>query len=117
MIVTGWRAWYDTGVVYTSTTTSVTALPLTGIQVLALYFDQQWAPGKPYRRLLYGDDRYFLVHSGPNTGTWGQTSTLTRKQLEQQYGRTNVAIWDGVWIGDAAIIAMVEAAIKAEASP
>lgn len=48
----GWRAWYADGAVYDSRQTAWAALPRQGFVAAVLYLDEDWAQGKPYRRLL-----------------------------------------------------------------
>ena len=63
MSVRGWRAYYPTGVIYDSASTSWDALPSSGLQMVILFFDSDVEPGVPYRRILMGNNYYYETAS------------------------------------------------------
>ena len=60
----GWRVWWSDERlgpevrVYDSRTDPWNSVPGRGIQVVAVYFQRDYAPGKPYRRLIHSCDYY-----------------------------------------------------------
>lgn len=59
MQVAGWRAWYTSGRIYDSRSTTWKALPKQGVLFVMLYMDQTTANGRRYREALYGCDYYW----------------------------------------------------------
>jgi hypothetical protein len=58
MTVLGWRVWYADGSVFDSKSRIWESLPERGLQILMLYFDEEYSPGTPYRQIIHGDDSY-----------------------------------------------------------
>lgn len=54
----GWRAWYADGTMYDSRETNWADLPPEGIQIVMIYEDKQFAPGRHYRRQFAEADWY-----------------------------------------------------------
>ena len=64
MKVIGWKAWYrqpgGSIKVYCSRFTAWADLPESGAQVFVIYFDENYAPDKPRRDFMYGQDCYYV---------------------------------------------------------
>jgi hypothetical protein len=59
--VRGWRVWWSDGEtvrIYDSRTTRWEDVPESGVQAIVVYFERDWTPGKPYRRLIAHADWY-----------------------------------------------------------
>lgn len=62
MNMIGWRAYYVDGRDFSSQNATPDDLPRTGLQAIVVYLDQEHAPGKPYREVLWGAD--YIVWNG-----------------------------------------------------
>lgn len=67
----GWKAWYTDGRVFSSSSTTWTDLPESGVLGVVIYREGE------YRDLVYGGDWYYLGDDGEPTATethteWGK---------------------------------------------
>lgn len=62
MTVQGWRAWYTNGSTWDSHQATPYDLPLNGLQIVVVYFREEFVPNHPYRNILLGGD--YLVWNG-----------------------------------------------------
>ena len=76
--IVGWKCWYTDGVLYSSREHSWAALPDSGVQVVVIYLEQQYALGLNYRQILTGKDWYYWENG-------------------EIKGVPSVS-WDGVWV-------------------
>jgi len=109
---TGWRAWYTGGRVFDSATTLITDLPSDGVLVVIVYFAEEWAPGKPYRQIMMGNDTY---HFTPSTGVFGHSDDDVETVLER-YG-TDTIVARGQWVTPQEMQHVTDLATAAEAAP
>jgi hypothetical protein len=79
--------------------------PLDGAQIGIVFYDQEHAPGLPYRAFLMGNDSYFLV---PETGVLGH-SDETVEEIRTRYGQETV-VWRGMWVTAERFHAMIDTA-------
>jgi hypothetical protein len=105
----GIRTWYVGGAVYDSHTTPVADFPRDGVLVVIVYFDQEYAPGLPYRQVMHGDDTYFY---NPVTGVFGHNNDSIELTI-QRYGIETIAC-RGMWDTPENYQAAVDAAMAAE---
>jgi hypothetical protein len=61
MIPVAWKCWYANGDTFSSQMATVSALPSKGVVVIMVYYDEEFAPGFPYREILQGWERYVFV--------------------------------------------------------
>lgn len=78
MKVIGWKAWYRQpgGAIetYCSRSTTWADLPESGAQVFVIYFDENYAPGKPRRDFMYGQDCYYIDGDPNEQASYKQTN-------------------------------------------
>lgn len=65
--------------------------PTDGFQVGVMFFDVEWAPGKPYRQYMMSVDTYFLAPGG----ILGHSSDPP-DAVRERYGADTV-VWLGKW--------------------
>ena len=109
MNIVAWRIYYSGGRVFSSLTTPLSSLPTTGVLVIVVYFDREYLPGKPYRGIIYGNDRYYYITS---TGDFGQTDE-SAAALKKRFGNT-LRIYEGQLVSQAEFDAAVNAAMAAD---
>lgn len=66
----GWRAWSSDGTLvwwHSSADIDWSQLP-EQIQIVKIYFDKEWKPGRPYTRMLDGCDWYYRAPDGSIEG-------------------------------------------------
>jgi hypothetical protein len=71
---------------------TIAGWPTDGIQVGMIFWGEEYAPGKPHRTVMMGNDSYFYV---PSTGVIGH-SDESAGQIRQRYGN-DALIWRGKW--------------------
>jgi hypothetical protein len=117
--VVGWKAWYPDAE-YSSRELDWPALAAArprGLQVLVLYEDQEYAPGKPYRRQIT-NSRYIRWVDDADVEHWEEDDgTHVPEGTERMvYGPTARAI-EGQLLPDAEFEALLERALEEEAAP
>jgi hypothetical protein len=110
--IVGWRLWYANGDTLSSRMLQPGQTPDHGIVVVMLYFDEEYAPGKPYREIVQGYDRMIYV---PSEGRWyGSDDTPT--VIRSIYG-ADVVIRTGNWENSAIYDQMTTLALAADSYP
>ena len=103
--IIGWRAYYADGKVYTDF-----PLPPAGLVCVMEYEARDWAPGKPYRRIVKGGDWYWFDGDRwqrVKTGEWETWQDKPNAQAIQSTTRLPEAEYNRI----------VESAFAAEAWP
>ena len=97
--IKAWRAWYADGQVYDSVGTAPDALPRTGLVCLMEYETEDYAPGRPYRRLVQQGDWYWWDGEHwqrSQTGDWGTWTPQPRPDAIQSTAALPEAEYDRI---------------------
>lgn len=81
--VRGWHAWVAGGSEFTSVTNVPADLPLSGMQIIMVYFNDGT------RRILAGNDFYFFHDNGSPDGIWGSTDD-PRSDISARYAGAHI---------------------------
>ena len=105
MKVLGWRAWYDTGKVYSSKETAWEDLPGDGVLAVRLYFDQQAPDGTPLARvMLGGTGDYYFCAPGPQGPVYGCNNDQPEETGQRYPG---ASLKRGKWTDEATMFEQV----------
>jgi hypothetical protein len=100
MKVIGWKAWYADGSKYVGTTRDDwVALPPVGVLVVMLYYDDHTVsdPTLRYRRVMMGNDRYWLASGGPVDLIYAQGNESSNEILTNY---PDALVKEGRWTDD-----------------
>lgn len=107
--MTEWRAWYTDGRVFDSRSHAWRDIPLDGMLVLVVYYDEEDAHGRPKRKIFDHEDWYF--HE-PGTDLFG----TVRGPVDEHLPRYPGAVFKrGKWTTEEEFIRAREEAYDSEA--
>jgi hypothetical protein len=121
--VVGWRAWYSDGITITrfdSSTSTLSQLPLVNFQCLMLYFGRNHAVGKPYRRVVYGNNFYYVYRDNsvsPSVIVYDQGDIDPTSAIAADPNKVLLKLVTGLTISDVLLQSIVDEAFAAETAP